>query len=181
MLQRSATSKAALTLEMHTSENPGLASDGFTDPILFATALKKNRFYLFTKFEPEWTKSDDVNSSGEWNEIDEITEVPIVRDGIQRLFERKFILSTPGRSRRFQREAVQGRISLGHRRFLLRPRRCFGHHSHHHGRHSGGIELIIYLSLCVSTLSHVYGNKVNRLKSHALSELNYYFSKHHQN
>ena len=141
MLQRSATSKAALTLEMHTSENPGLASDGFTDPILFATALKKNRFYLFTKFEPEWTKSDDVNSSGEWNEVDEITEVPIVRDGIQRLFERKFILSTPGRSRRFQREAVQGRISLGHRRFLLRPRRCFGHHSHHHGRHSGGIEM----------------------------------------
>ena len=51
-------------LEMHTSDNPGLASDGFTDPILFATALKKNRFYLFTRFEPEWTKDENVNSSG---------------------------------------------------------------------------------------------------------------------
>ena len=96
MLQRSATSKAALTLEMHTSENPGLASDGFTDPILFATALKKNRFYLFTKFEPEWTKSDDVNSSGWWKEIDECTDIPTVTYGVSS--ERKLILSTPGRS-----------------------------------------------------------------------------------
>lgn len=63
MLQRSTTSRAALTLEMHTSENPGLTADGFTDPILFATALKKNRFYLFTRFEPEWTKDENVNSS----------------------------------------------------------------------------------------------------------------------
>ena len=65
MLQRSTTSRAALTLEMHTSENPGLTADGFTDPILFATALKKNRFYLFTRFEPEWTKDENVNSSGQ--------------------------------------------------------------------------------------------------------------------
>ncbi len=36
---------------MEVSENPGLCKDT-SDPTLFCTAYKKNRFYLFTRKEP---------------------------------------------------------------------------------------------------------------------------------
>ena len=49
-------SNTATTVEMHASENPGL-DEGFTDPTLFCTAFKKNRFYLFSKRQPKETSS----------------------------------------------------------------------------------------------------------------------------
>ena len=39
-------SNTATTLEMHASDNPGL-DEGFTDPTLFCTAFKKNRYLLY--------------------------------------------------------------------------------------------------------------------------------------
>ena len=45
---------AAITLEMEASENPALVGIK-TDPILFSTAFKKNRFYLFSRREPDDT------------------------------------------------------------------------------------------------------------------------------
>jgi peptidylprolyl isomerase domain and WD repeat-containing protein 1 len=50
--------KAAVTLDMEASENPILKGIKF-DPTLFCTALKKNRFYLFTSREPDDTKGGD--------------------------------------------------------------------------------------------------------------------------
>lgn len=47
--------KAAVDVEMVASDNPILQNVLF-DPILFCTAFKKNRFYMFTRREPEDTK-----------------------------------------------------------------------------------------------------------------------------
>nr|XP_022312893.1 peptidylprolyl isomerase domain and WD repeat-containing protein 1-like [Crassostrea virginica] len=51
--------KAAVDVEMVASDNPLLQNVLF-DPILFCTAFKKNRFYMFTRREPEDTKSADA-------------------------------------------------------------------------------------------------------------------------
>ena len=47
--------KAAVTMEMEASENPVL-QEVYQDPMLFCTALKKNRFYLFSRRNPEDTQ-----------------------------------------------------------------------------------------------------------------------------
>jgi peptidylprolyl isomerase domain and WD repeat-containing protein 1 len=55
---RAQESQAATTLEMKASDNPTL--DGVkSDPSLFCTAFKKNRFYIFSTREAEDTKSVD--------------------------------------------------------------------------------------------------------------------------
>uniref|UniRef100_A0A8C8HJM3 peptidylprolyl isomerase n=1 Tax=Oncorhynchus tshawytscha TaxID=74940 RepID=A0A8C8HJM3_ONCTS len=46
----------APTIEMKASDNPALQST-MPDPTIFCTAFKKNRFYMFSKREPEDTKS----------------------------------------------------------------------------------------------------------------------------
>jgi hypothetical protein len=46
---RARKSKAAITVEMEASENPTLDSV-HSDPTVFCTAFKKNRFYLFTRY-----------------------------------------------------------------------------------------------------------------------------------
>ncbi|KAK3089441.1 hypothetical protein FSP39_003617 [Pinctada imbricata] len=51
--------KAAVDVEMAASDNPLLQNVTF-DPTLICTAFKKNRFYLFTRREPEDTKSADT-------------------------------------------------------------------------------------------------------------------------
>ncbi|XP_071811044.1 peptidylprolyl isomerase domain and WD repeat-containing protein 1-like isoform X2 [Apostichopus japonicus] len=51
---------AALTLEMHASDNPSLQSID-TDPTLICSAFKKNRFYMFTRREPDDVKSADAD------------------------------------------------------------------------------------------------------------------------
>uniref|UniRef100_A0AAV2IW90 peptidylprolyl isomerase n=1 Tax=Knipowitschia caucasica TaxID=637954 RepID=A0AAV2IW90_KNICA len=50
--------KVAQTVEMKASDNPALQNVE-ADPTIFCTAFKKNRFYLFSKREPEDTKSAD--------------------------------------------------------------------------------------------------------------------------
>ncbi|NXA32365.1 PPWD1 protein, partial [Eudromia elegans] len=50
--------RAAITIEMKASENPVLQNIQ-PDPTVICTAFKKNRFYMFTKREPEDTKSAD--------------------------------------------------------------------------------------------------------------------------
>ncbi|XP_043919297.1 peptidylprolyl isomerase domain and WD repeat-containing protein 1 [Protopterus annectens] len=50
------THQAAATIEMKASENPVLQNVQ-SDPTVFCTSFKKNRFYMFTKREPEDTKS----------------------------------------------------------------------------------------------------------------------------
>ncbi|XP_044000395.1 peptidylprolyl isomerase domain and WD repeat-containing protein 1 [Gambusia affinis] len=50
--------EVAPTIEMKASDNPALQNVE-PDPTIFCTAFKKNRFYMFTKREPEDTKSAD--------------------------------------------------------------------------------------------------------------------------
>ncbi|XP_055968613.1 peptidylprolyl isomerase domain and WD repeat-containing protein 1 isoform X3 [Sorex fumeus] len=50
--------RAATTIEMKASENPVLQNIQ-PDPTIVCTSFKKNRFYMFTKREPEDTKSAD--------------------------------------------------------------------------------------------------------------------------
>nr|XP_017200238.2 peptidylprolyl isomerase domain and WD repeat-containing protein 1 isoform X2 [Oryctolagus cuniculus] len=50
--------RAAATIEMKASENPVLQNIQ-ADPTIVCTSFKKNRFYMFTKREPEDTKSAD--------------------------------------------------------------------------------------------------------------------------
>lgn len=45
-------SKAAVTMEMEASENPSLQTAG-PAPMLFCTASKKNRFYIFSSRQPD--------------------------------------------------------------------------------------------------------------------------------
>jgi len=47
--------KAAISMDMAASDNPILKNVQF-DPTVFCTAVKKNRFYMFTTREPEDTK-----------------------------------------------------------------------------------------------------------------------------
>ncbi|XP_043784230.1 peptidylprolyl isomerase domain and WD repeat-containing protein 1 isoform X2 [Apis laboriosa] len=51
---------AAVTVEMEAAENPTLEMNR-PDPTLFCTAYKKNRFYMFTRREPEDTKSQECD------------------------------------------------------------------------------------------------------------------------
>lgn len=50
--------KSAVNIEMEVSDNPGLRRDT-SNPTLICTAYKKNRFYLFSRKEPEDVKSGD--------------------------------------------------------------------------------------------------------------------------
>ncbi|GAA95944.1 uncharacterized protein L969DRAFT_69776 [Mixia osmundae IAM 14324] len=51
--QASSQKKGIITVAMAASENPLLATKTERDPILFATAYKRSRFYLFSRDEPE--------------------------------------------------------------------------------------------------------------------------------
>lgn len=52
LYQGSPKKKASLSLDMAASDNPAFQTEDFEDPTLICTALKRNRFYLFTKREP---------------------------------------------------------------------------------------------------------------------------------
>ncbi|KAK7595234.1 hypothetical protein V9T40_001667 [Parthenolecanium corni] len=89
-------SKAAVTVEMKASENPNLESVQ-PDPTLFCTALKKNRFYIFTRREPDDTPTpetdrDIFNEKPSKEDIISATEAA----GIQRLYENAIIHTTMG-------------------------------------------------------------------------------------
>ncbi|XP_011499182.1 PREDICTED: peptidylprolyl isomerase domain and WD repeat-containing protein 1 isoform X2 [Ceratosolen solmsi marchali] len=60
LFQGKAKKTAAITVEMEASENPTLEMNR-SDPTLFCTAHKKNRFYMFTRREPEDTKGPECD------------------------------------------------------------------------------------------------------------------------
>jgi len=51
--------KAGTTMKFETADNPGLRQE-IADPILFCSAVKKSRFFLFTRREPEEDASMEV-------------------------------------------------------------------------------------------------------------------------
>ncbi|KAG1746021.1 uncharacterized protein EDB91DRAFT_1246145 [Suillus paluster] len=58
-LYQGAPGKKGLAPAMTASANPMLANKGIRDPTLFCTGYKRQRFYLFTRFEPEDSKIHD--------------------------------------------------------------------------------------------------------------------------
>lgn len=61
LFQGMSVKKRLMTLEMAASDNPSFKEQAITDPTLFATAFKKNRFYLFSKREPIETEEGGSN------------------------------------------------------------------------------------------------------------------------
>ncbi|KAJ7600641.1 hypothetical protein C8J56DRAFT_1010469 [Mycena floridula] len=57
--QGAPSKRAVTTMAMAASANPILAGKGPRDPTLFCTGYKRSRFYMFTRSEPEDTKSGD--------------------------------------------------------------------------------------------------------------------------
>jgi peptidylprolyl isomerase domain and WD repeat-containing protein 1 len=58
--------KTVVTLEMATSDNAVYKESEATDPTLYCTAYKKNRFYCFSQRSPE--ESDDASHRDIFNE-----------------------------------------------------------------------------------------------------------------
>lgn len=56
--------KNLVTAEMATSHNPTLEAAGHADPTLFTTGFRKNRFYMFTRREPDDTAMGGSEESG---------------------------------------------------------------------------------------------------------------------
>ncbi|KAF4532794.1 hypothetical protein B566_EDAN002644 [Ephemera danica] len=88
--------KAAVTVEMEASDNPTLDCVQ-TDPTIFCTAYKRNRFYMFTKREPEESKGmegdrDVFNEKPSKEDIIAATEA----SGMQRVFDNAVLHSTFG-------------------------------------------------------------------------------------
>ncbi|KAM3959254.1 peptidylprolyl isomerase domain and WD repeat-containing protein 1 [Aphomia sociella] len=93
---RTNQSKVAATLEMEGSENPTLLNVK-TDPTLFCTAYKKNRFYMFTRRGPDDIKSPDTdrdifNEKPSKEDIISATE----GQGVQRVYSEAVIHSSLG-------------------------------------------------------------------------------------
>ncbi|KAH7923839.1 hypothetical protein BV22DRAFT_1130346 [Leucogyrophana mollusca] len=59
LYQGAPAKKGLTTLAMAASANPILANKGTRDPTLFCTGYKRQRFYLFTRSEPEDNKLND--------------------------------------------------------------------------------------------------------------------------
>ncbi|CAB3257923.1 unnamed protein product [Arctia plantaginis] len=93
---RTNQSKVATTLEMEGSENPTLLNVK-TDPTLFCTAYKKNRFYMFSRRSPDDIKSPDAdrdifNEKPSKEDIISATE----GQGVQRLYEQAVLHTSLG-------------------------------------------------------------------------------------
>ncbi|CAH2268308.1 peptidylprolyl isomerase domain and WD repeat-containing protein 1 [Pararge aegeria] len=93
---RTNQSKLATTLEMEGSDNPTLLNIK-TDPTLFCTAYKKNRFYMFSRRSPDDVKSPDAdrdifNEKPSKEDIISATE----GQGVQRLYEQAVLHTSLG-------------------------------------------------------------------------------------
>ncbi|XP_057298776.1 peptidylprolyl isomerase domain and WD repeat-containing protein 1-like [Hydractinia symbiolongicarpus] len=97
-------SSAAITIEMKASANPSL--DKITsDPTLVCTGFKKNRFYLFTKREPDQGDSDR----------DVFNEKPS---------REEMVAATQGSSTKVLAELVVMHTTMGDIHFKLFPKEC---------------------------------------------------------
>ncbi|XP_015779408.1 PREDICTED: peptidylprolyl isomerase domain and WD repeat-containing protein 1-like [Acropora digitifera] len=87
--------KAAVTLEMEASENPSLQSGG-PDPMLFSTASKKNRFYVFSTRLPNLSGDSDRDVFNEKPSREEILAATQGAEGAKKLPEEAVIHTTMG-------------------------------------------------------------------------------------
>lgn len=90
--------EGVMTLEMRASDNPNI-NNFLNDPCIFCTAFKKNRFYIFSKRDPEDSSSENqvvdrdiFNEKPSREDIIAATESP----AFQRIFENCIIHTTMG-------------------------------------------------------------------------------------
>ncbi|PFX32217.1 peptidylprolyl isomerase domain and WD repeat-containing protein 1-like isoform X1 [Stylophora pistillata] len=88
-------SKAAVTMEMEASENPSLQSVG-PDPMLFCTASKKNRFYIFSTRQPDLSGESDRDVFNEKPSREEILAATQGSEGTKKLPELATLHTTMG-------------------------------------------------------------------------------------
>ncbi|CAD7077732.1 unnamed protein product [Hermetia illucens] len=91
---RARKSKAAITLEHEASENPTLQSVS-SDPTVFCTAYKKQRFYLYSRRLPSDLQDIDRDIFNEKPSKEDIIAVP-EGQGVQRIYEKAIIHTTMG-------------------------------------------------------------------------------------
>lgn len=87
--------KAAVTMEMEASDNPSLQS-GEPDPMLFCTASKKNRFYVFSTRQPDLSGDSDRDVFNEKPSREEILAATQGGEGAKKLPEEAVIHTTMG-------------------------------------------------------------------------------------
>ncbi|CAH3165754.1 unnamed protein product [Porites lobata] len=87
--------KAAVTMEMEASENPSLQS-GILDPMLFCTASKKNRFYIFSTRMPDLSGDSDRDVFNEKPSREEMLAATQGSEGTKKLPDGVTIHTTMG-------------------------------------------------------------------------------------
>ncbi|XP_037941960.1 peptidylprolyl isomerase domain and WD repeat-containing protein 1-like [Teleopsis dalmanni] len=93
---KSKRTKAAITLEQEASDNPALQSM-ITDPTIFCTAYKKQRFFLYSRRLPSDLQDVDRDVFNEKPSKEDIIAVPEGQDyeeGMQRLYENVILHTT---------------------------------------------------------------------------------------
>ncbi|XP_037952498.1 peptidylprolyl isomerase domain and WD repeat-containing protein 1 isoform X2 [Teleopsis dalmanni] len=91
---KSKRTKAAITLEQEASDNPALQSM-ITDPTIFCTAYKKQRFFLYSRRLPSDLQDVDRDVFNEKPSKEDIIAVP-EGQGMQRLYENVILHTTMG-------------------------------------------------------------------------------------
>ncbi|KAG4074671.1 hypothetical protein HA402_004542 [Bradysia odoriphaga] len=91
---RAKRSKAAITLEQEASHNPTLQSQS-SDPTIFCTAYKKQRFYLYSRRLPSDLQDIDRDVFNEKPSKEDIIAVP-EGQGVQRIYNSATIHTTHG-------------------------------------------------------------------------------------
>ncbi|XP_028401226.1 peptidylprolyl isomerase domain and WD repeat-containing protein 1-like [Dendronephthya gigantea] len=87
--------KAAITLETEAADNPSL-NKSTTDPTIFCTANKKNRFYVFTRRDPDQSVEGDRDVFNEKPSREEIYAATESSGGLDRVAESVVIHTSMG-------------------------------------------------------------------------------------
>ncbi|RDB17983.1 Peptidyl-prolyl cis-trans isomerase cyp15 [Hypsizygus marmoreus] len=99
LYQGAPAKKGVTTMAMAASANPILATKAQRDPTLFCTGYKRQRFYLFTRSEPEDTKlgeRDVFNERPTRDELNVATAAPTAKGGPSPLADSATIHTTFG-------------------------------------------------------------------------------------
>ncbi|KAF7346351.1 Peptidyl-prolyl cis-trans isomerase cyp15 [Mycena sanguinolenta] len=96
MYQGAPSKKGLTTMAMAASANPILATKGARDPTLFCTGYKKQRFYLFTRSEPEDNIDRDVFNERPTREDQNVATTTVATGGPSPLANAATIHTTMG-------------------------------------------------------------------------------------
>ncbi|KAK7048388.1 peptidyl-prolyl cis-trans isomerase cyp15 [Favolaschia claudopus] len=96
LYQGAPAKKSVTTMAMAASANPILATKGARDPTLFCTGYKKQRFYMFTRSEPEDNSDRDVFNERPTREDQNVATMTVTSSGPSPLANSATIHTTMG-------------------------------------------------------------------------------------